>query len=615
MRVSLCLLMMFYSGLQLLHAQTVSVRFEVNMKVWIDRDDFDPDTDFVDVAGTFNSWGEPGDQLERIDSSTIYAVELGGFEAGQQILFKFRKNGLWSGEEEFAGGRPNRSYAVTQGENTISVFYNDEPDPTGPPKAQFSAISTTVFTNGLMSFQNTSSGRITEFQWFFEGGSPEQSTERSPAIRYPSTGTYDVQLIARNDSTADTLRIENYITVEDRTLESPKWWNERVFYEIFVRSFYDSDGDGIGDFNGMTEKLDYLNDGDPTTTTDLGITGIWLMPIHPSPSYHGYDVTDYREVNPQYGTMDEFKAFLDAAHERGIAVIIDFVMNHSSSQHPWFQQSASGNSFYRDFYRWSDTNPGYSGPWGQQVWHQRNSDYYYGLFWGGMPDINYDNEAVKDSIFSAATFWLEEVGVDGFRQDAVLYIDEDDGNLKNTQGTFDFWEEFNLHVKNINADAFNVGEAWEPTDIVLQYISNDRLDYAFEFDLAGSILNAVNSGTASSLISQMQKVYDAYPFLQYGTFLTNHDQNRVMNVLGQDINKAKLAASLYLTLPGIPYLYYGEEVGMLGQKPDENIRLPMQWSAASNAGFTTGSPWRTPNSNFRDFNVAQQDTTEGSLFN
>src|SRR6056297_1776985 len=232
-----------------------------------------------------------------------------------------------------------------------------------------------------------------------------------------------------------------------------------------------------------------------------------------------------------------------------------------------------------------------------------------------MPDLNYENPAVRDSMFAISDFWINEVGVDGFRQDAVIYIDEDGSTLKNTDETLQFWQDFNANLKAANPDAFAVGEAWEPTDIALQYVNDSRLDYVFEFDLASAILNGVNGGSADPILSHMQTVYNEYPFLGYGTFLTNHDQNRVMNVLGEDIEKAKAAASVYLTLPGIPYLYYGEEVGMLGQKPDENIRLPMQWSSEPNAGFTTGSPWQTPNANFAEFNVAEMESDENSLFN
>jgi alpha-amylase len=609
--------LLFVSALVSLHsfAQSVSITFEVNMAYQIELENFDPETETIDIAGSFNGWGATEHQLLDEDGDSTYSITVSGFTTGTSIAYKFRQNFAWDGSEEFPGGGPNRTYTVPDSNSVISVWYDDETAPTGPPVADFSALSTETFLGSSVLFSNQSSGRITSYVWTFEGGSPESSDEAEPSVRYSEIGSYDVQLIASNENQSDTLLIEDYITVTERELGEPKWWNEVVWYEIFVRSFYDSDGDGIGDFNGLTQKLDYLNDGDPNTDTDLGIGGIWLMPIHPSPSYHGYDVTDYRGIHPDYGTMEDFKNFLAAAHERGIKVIIDYVMNHTSTEHPWFQASASGDTHFRDFYRWEESNPGYTGPWGQTVWHQRNGDYYYGLFWGGMPDLNYENPAVKDSMFAISDYWIEEVGIDGFRQDAVLYIDEDGDKLKNTPETFQFWQDFTANLKAANPDAFSVGEAWEPTETVLQYITNDRLDYAFEFDLAGAILNGVNNGDASGIIRQMQKVYDNYPFLQYGNFLTNHDMNRVMNVLGSDIEKAKVAASLYLTLPGIPYLYYGEEVGMLGQKPDEDIRLPMQWSDEANAGFTSGNPWRQPNSNYAQFNVEVMQEDENSLFN
>jgi len=603
-----------------LFGQSVPILFEVNMSHQIESEQFDPESEFVDVAGSFNNWGGDLIQLSDENQDSVYSVTVDGFNAGETIEFKFRIDGQWDGREEFPGTGNNRSYTVEPEENVISVWYNDEVDPEGPPVANFFTSTTSVFTNSVVQFDNRSTGNITSWEWTFKGGVPERSDQENPAVRYSTPGSFGVQLVASNESESDTLFIEDYITVTEREVGDTHWWNETVFYEIFVRSFYDSSGDGIGDFNGLTQKLDYLNDGDPNTDTDLGITGIWLMPIHESPTYHGYDAIDYRSINPDYGTMEDFKEFLDAAHERGIKVIIDYVMNHTSTEHPWFQKSAAGDPHYRDFYRWSDTNPGYSGPWGQQVWHnshdgQQFDEYYYGLFWSGMPDLNYDNPAVKDSMFAISDFWINEIGVDGFRQDAVIYIHEDGEILKNTPETLQFWQDFNTNLKAANPDAFAVGEAWEPTDIALQYVTNDRLDYVFEFDLAQAILDGVNNGNAEPILSHMQVVYDEYPFLQFGTFLTNHDQDRVMNVLGQDIDKAKVAASLYLTMPGIPYLYYGEEVGMLGQKPDPDIRLPMQWNSEPNAGFTDGTPWRTPNTNFADFNVEGMQEDEESLWN
>jgi hypothetical protein len=231
------------------------------------------------------------------------------------------------------------------------------------------------------------------------------------------------------------------------------WWNDTVFYEILVRSFSDSNGDGIGDLQGLTAKLDYLNDGNPATTTDLGITGIWLMPINNAPSYHGYDSLDYRSINPDYGTMADFEAFLAAAHARGIKVIIDYVMNHCSNEHPWFVAARQNSPTYRNWFRWAPNKPDETGPWGQAVWHWNQSGWYYGLFWSGMPDLNYDTPAVKTEMLDTAAWWLDAIGVDGFRLDAVLYIDEDPGLLQTTPATLQFWQDFNAHIKAVEPDA------------------------------------------------------------------------------------------------------------------------------------------------------------------
>jgi len=585
------------------------------MSYQIEQGNFNPSSDFVDIAGTFNGWGStPLIKLFDTDADQIYEIDLQGYTPGSSIEFKFRINSDW-GTAEFPDGGSNRVYTIQADNNVISVWYNNETSSTGPPVADFAANSRSLFENGIVNFEDRSAGAIEHWEWIFEGGSPAKSDQQEPIIVYPSAGDFDVTLIVSNADASDTLIISDFIHVNERDRSEASWWNNTVFYELFVRSFYDSDGNGKGDFKGITEKLDYLNDGDPDTDTDLGITGIWLMPINESPSYHGYDVVDYRSIESDYGNMSDFKEFLSEAHNRGIRVIIDFVMNHSSTQHPWFQQSAQNNAQYRNFYRWSDTDPGYTGPWGQDVWHSNSGGYYYGLFWGGMPDLNYVNDAVKDSMFAAADFWLDDIGVDGFRLDAVKYIFEEDQNLEDTESTFQFWNEFNGHIKQTAPDAFSVGEAWTNTETVLKYITDDRLDYCFEFDLASHMLNAVDNGDARGLSAQMQKVYNLYPHLQYGTFLTNHDQNRVMSVFGSDLNKAKTAAALYLTLPGVPYLYYGEEIGMTGSKPDEYIRTPMQWSNSANAGFTSGSPWLRVNSDYTTKNVLAQQTDPNSLLN
>lgn len=391
-----------------------------------------------------------------------------------------------------------------------------------------------------------------------------------------------------------------------------EWWNDAVFYEVFVRSFYDQNGNGIGDFKGLTQKLDYLNDGNPDTHTDLGVTGIWLMPMMPSPSYHGYDVTDYYATESDYGTMQDFEEFLEAAHARGIKVIIDLVMNHSSNQHPWFTQSAANQNGYRDWYVWSDNNPGTGGPWGQTVWHPQNGDYYYGIFWDGMPDLNYTHPPVRDEMLDVVRFWLNK-GVDGYRLDAIKYLVEEGNQVENTPQTYTFLEEFHDVYKTENPAAFTVGEAWSATPAIVPYVQNDRLDVCFEFGLAGAVIDAVNNGTPAVIRNQLQTVQHSYPMLQYATFLTNHDMDRVFSTLGGSTDKMKLAASLYLTLPGIPFIYYGEEIGLTGTGDHLNIRRPMQWTDGFQAGFSTVTPWQSVSGNFLTNNVETMEGNPNSL--
>jgi alpha-amylase len=393
------------------------------------------------------------------------------------------------------------------------------------------------------------------------------------------------------------------------------WWNDTVFYEIFVRSFYDSNGDGIGDFNGIAQKLDYLNDGNPATFDDLGITGIWLMPIFPSPSYHGYDVTDYYDVNPEYGTMEDFKHLLSEAHKREIRIIIDLVVNHTSDQHPWFKSAVGDlNSPYRDWYVWSESDPKYNGPWGQTVWHPSATGYYYGLFVDFMPDLNYDNPAVTEEMDKITTFWLRDIGVDGFRLDAAKHLIEEGSKQENTTATHEWFKEFRPFYKSINPDAIAVGEvAGADQGVMAGYTQGDQLDLTFDFGQAAAILQTAKSGNAQNIRGAMKLTYKLVPDLQYAIFVTNHDQNRMMSELGGDLDKAKLAASLLLSAPGVPFIYYGEEIGMNGAKPDELIRTPMQWTSEEGAGFTDGSPWEAINPDYSSVNVAAQNGDDTSL--
>lgn len=397
------------------------------------------------------------------------------------------------------------------------------------------------------------------------------------------------------------------------------WWNNTVFYEVFVRSFADSTtgplaNDGIGDLQGLIEKLDYLNDGDPTTTDDLGVTGIWLMPVMPSPSYHGYDVTDYNAVNMEYGTREDFKRLLDEAHKRGIKIIIDLVLNHTSSEHPWFVEARDDpGSEHRDWYLWSDTKHNYFGPWGQPVWHNSPTGYYYGLFWAGMPDLNYENPQVTAEMEAVARFWLEDIGVDGFRLDAARHLIEVGANQENTTATHAWWKDFRPVYKAANPEALAVGEIWTRSSAVADYLQGDELDLAFDFDLAQAIVGGVQFGDASRIQQALMESYDLFGSSLSATFLTNHDMNRVMSVLDGEVARARLAAAVLMTVPGVPFVYYGEEIGMTGEKPDEMIRTPMQWSQDDNAGFTTGTPWEPVNADYQSKNVAVQTNVPASL--
>lgn len=388
------------------------------------------------------------------------------------------------------------------------------------------------------------------------------------------------------------------------------WWNDRVFYEVFVRSFQDSDGDGIGDLQGLISKLDYLNDGDPATNTDLGITGIWLMPIFESPSYHGYDVTDYMQVNADYGTNDDFRQLMSEAHERGIAVIIDMVINHTSRQHPWFRAAETPGSQYDQWYRWSGSKPGQIGPWGQQVWYKDGNRYFYAVFWDGMPDLNLRNPAVTQEVNEIALFWLQDMGADGFRLDGARYYVEDENKLASSPGNLTWLTRYHHYVESVSPDALLLGEVWTSDFEVSVYLP-ESLDLVFGFDLATGMVSAAKSGTGSNMAHLQEQALRLYPPNQYAAFLTNHDQDRLMNQLGQNQDKARVAAALLLTNPGVPFIYYGEEVGMTGTKPDECIRTPMQWdSSQPTAAFISGKNCRT---NQDTFNVAAQTDDPSSL--
>ena len=397
----------------------------------------------------------------------------------------------------------------------------------------------------------------------------------------------------------------------------PKWTQGATCYEVFVRSFKDSDGDGIGDIKGLVSKLDYINDGNPRTTRDLGARCIWLMPIAESPSYHGYDVSDYYRIEHDYGTNDDFKQLVAEAHRRGIKIVIDMVLNHASSQHPYFLEALRDTtSQYRHWFRWSPTKPAELNPWGYSNWHKSpaSNEWYYGFFDSHMPDLNYDYPPVREEAKKVATFWLREMQVDGFRLDAIPYLVEEKGKINHTTGTHAFLREYAAHVHAVNPESFTVGEVSDSTKEMLSYYP-DQLDSHFAFELADSIISAVRNGSARALLPPILRLQREIPVGRYSPFLSNHDQPRTMTKLGGDAARARVAAVLLMTMPGTPFVYYGEEIGMVGDKPDPRLRTPMQWDRSHAAGFTKGKPWEPLQPDSTRTTVAAQDHLSSSLLN
>jgi glycosidase len=366
-------------------------------------------------------------------------------------------------------------------------------------------------------------------------------------------------------------------------IESISNLNGSVFYEIFVRSFVDSNQDGIGDIYGMQTRLPYLK--------KLGVAGLWLMPIHPSPSYHGYDVTDYKAIREKHGTIDDFEAFTTAAAEHNIDVIIDLVVNHSSSQHPWFiegkknytNNDCAKTKSYCDYYNFRRENG--------VVLYESN-------FGGDMPDLNLNSENVRQEIIEIMTFWLNR-GVDGFRLDAVTYF------TNNRTDNIAFLNWLKAEAKKINPKAYIVGEAWIDTFSFLTPYYASSTDSFFHFPLAnqnGYLVSKINQKEGLSLANYFNTyntlIRNINPHAIDAPFISNHDMNRSATWFTLDRElRQKLAASVYLLAPGRPFIYYGEEIAIRGtrgaEQTDANRRLPMIWSEVDDLGRTNPPPGAT----------------------
>jgi len=393
------------------------------------------------------------------------------------------------------------------------------------------------------------------------------------------------------------------------------WSGGGTCYEIFVRSFQDSDGDGHGDLDGLIGRLDYLNDGDPESRSDLGVDCIWLMPIAASPSYHGYDVTDYYRVDPRYGSNEDFRNLIFEAHRRGIRVLVDMVINHVSSEHPYFKHALLyPDSPYREWFRWSP-EPGPNNEWGDNNWRRSpvREEYYYGFFSHRMPDLNWESEAVREEMKRVASFWLDDMGADGLRLDAVWHLMEGaDGQAGHAPRTHDMLREYGNFVRAAHPGSLTLGEVFDGSDAIFAYYP-DQLDAYFAFGVSDAILEAVRTGRAAGVSESVLRLQERIPDHRWAPFLRNHDQSRTLTYLDGDLAAARLAAELLLTVPGLPFIYYGEEIGMTGPKPDPRIRTPMHWNIGPSAGFTTGIPWEPLQPDSLTANVETLDAEPGSL--
>ncbi|HEX9821552.1 MAG TPA: maltose alpha-D-glucosyltransferase [Methylomirabilota bacterium] len=438
------------------------------------------------------------------------------------------------------------------------------------------------------------------------------------------------------------------------------WYKDAVFYEVPVKAFYDADGNGIGDFAGLTSKLDYIR--------ELGVDCLWILPMYPSPLRDdGYDIADFFGIHPSYGSVEDFQNFLEAAHQRGLRVVADLVMNHTSDQHPWFQAArADRASPYRDYYVWSDTDQRYrdariiftdteKSNW---AWDPVAQQYYWHRFFSHQPDLNYDNPAVKSAMLDVMRFWLDR-GLDGFRCDAVPYLVEREGtNGENLPETHAILREFRRVIdQEYGGDRVLLAEAnqW-PEDVRPYFGDGDQFHMAFHFPLMPRLYMGIRREDRLPITDIFTHTPAIPPSCQWCLFLRNHDEltlemvtseerdymyfayasdpqmklnlgirRRLAPLLDNDRRRIELLNCLLLTLPGSPIVYYGDEIGMgdnvhLGDR--NGVRTPMQWSDDRNAGFSSTDPAQLylpvitdPAYSYQAVNVAAQEKLPSSLLN
>ena len=445
---------------------------------------------------------------------------------------------------------------------------------------------------------------------------------------------------------------------EDLRTDDPLWYKDAIIYQVHLKSFYDSNGDGIGDFPGLIEKLDYLE--------DLGITAIWILPFYPSPLRDdGYDIADYYEVHPDYGSLDDFQRFLNEAHARGLRVITELVINHTSDQHPWFQRSrnAPAGSEERDFYVWSDSPQKYEDAriifqdfeHSNWSWDSEAQAYYWHRFYSHQPDLNFDNPRVREEIINVMDFWFD-MGVDGMRLDAVPYLFEREGtNCENLPETHQFLKDLRSHIDERYTNKMLLAEAnqW-PEDAAEYFGDGDECHMAFHFPVMPRLFMALRMEDRFPIVDILDQTPQIPGNTQWAMFLRNHDEltlemvtdeerdymhrvyaqdprarinlgirRRLAPLLNNSTRKIELMQMLLFSLPGTPVVYYGDEIGMgdnyyLGDR--DGVRTPMQWSADRNAGFSRANPQKLylpvvidPEYHFESRNVENQERNPSSM--
>jgi len=437
------------------------------------------------------------------------------------------------------------------------------------------------------------------------------------------------------------------------------WYKDAIIYQVHVRTFHDSNGDGIGDFQGLEAKLDYLQ--------ELGISALWLMPFFPSPLRDdGYDIADYNAVHSSYGTLQDFRKFLGSAHDRGIRIIIEMVLNHTSDQHTWFQESRSSQENpRRDWYVWSDTDTRYKGAriifldteTSNWAWDPISKSFYWHRFFSHQPDLNYDNPAVREQMWEVMRFWLE-MGVDAFRLDAVPYLVEREGtNCENLPETHDFLRELRRKLDEGFPGRMLLAEAnqW-PADLRPYFGDGDEFHMAFHFPLMPRMFMGLKLEDRKPITEILQQTPEIPASCQWSLFLRNHDEltlemvtdlerdymydtyaksktmrlnlgirRRLAPLLDNDRRRMELMNGMLMSLPGTPIIYYGDEIGMgdninLGDR--NGVRTPMQWNGETNGGFSIAAPERLyapliqdPVYGYPAVNVLRQRASEHSLFN